>query len=66
MPDARPITRTETPKTPLLVAGDGQGLVEAAAAGLLATNPTIFYSATFAHDQAGLRPANCNTAPSWC
>ncbi|MGD0313825.1 MAG: alpha-(1-_3)-arabinofuranosyltransferase family protein, partial [Acidimicrobiales bacterium] len=54
VPDARPIARTESASDPLLVAGDGQGLVEAAAAGLLASNPTIFYSATFAHDPAGL------------
>ncbi len=54
MPGARQIVRTETPKNPLLVAGDGQGLLEAAAAGLLATKPTIFYSGTFAHDKAGL------------
>ena len=37
-----------------MVAGDGQGLLEAAAAGLLATKPTIFYSGTFDGDQAGL------------
>jgi arabinofuranan 3-O-arabinosyltransferase len=54
VPDARPIARTESASDPLLVAGDGQGLVEAAAAGLLASNPTILYSATFAHDPAGL------------
>ena len=58
VPDARPITRTESPADPLLVAGDGQGLVEAAAAGLLASNPTIFYSATYAGDQAGLDAAS--------
>jgi arabinofuranan 3-O-arabinosyltransferase len=54
VPDARPITRTETQADPLVVAGDGQGLMEGAAAGLLASNPTIFYSATFAGDRAGL------------
>ncbi len=54
VPGARPITRTESPQDPLVVAGDGQGLVAAAAAGLLASNPTIFYSATFAGDRAGL------------
>jgi hypothetical protein len=54
VPGARPITRTETTSDPLVVAGDGQGLMEAAAAGLLASNPTIFYSATFAGDRAGL------------
>ena len=36
------------------MAGDGQGLLAAAAAGLLASKPTIFYSGTFDHDQAGL------------
>ena len=54
VPDARSITRTESPADPLLVAGDGQGLVEAAAAGLLASNPTIFYSATVDGDRAAL------------
>ncbi len=54
VPNARLISRTESPKDPLLVAGDGQGIVEAAGAGLLASNPTIFYSATFAGDRAGL------------
>ena len=54
VPGARPITRTESPSDPLVVAGDGRGLVEAAAAGLLASDPTIFYSATFAGDRAGL------------
>jgi len=53
VPDARPITRAESPTAPLLVAGDGQGLVASAAAGLLASNPTIFYSATYAGDPAG-------------
>jgi hypothetical protein len=50
----RPLVRTETTTTPLLVAGSGAGLVNAAAAGLLAGNPTIFYSASFAHDNPGL------------
>ena len=54
VPGARPITRTESPSDPLVVAGDGQGLMEAAAAGLLASDPTVFYSATFAGDRAGL------------
>ena len=55
VPNARPIVRTETPTAPLLVAGDGQGLVNAAAAGLLANNPTIFYSASYAQNNAGLQ-----------
>jgi arabinofuranan 3-O-arabinosyltransferase len=48
VPEARTIVRTETPQAPLVVDGDGQGLVNAAAAGLLADNPTIFYSASAA------------------
>jgi arabinofuranan 3-O-arabinosyltransferase len=48
VPGARTIVRTETPQAPLVVDGDGQGLVNAAAAGLLADNPTIFYSASAA------------------
>jgi hypothetical protein len=54
VPNARPITRTESPDAPLLVAGDGQGVVAAAGAGLLASNPTILYSGTFAGDKSGL------------
>jgi hypothetical protein len=48
VPSARTIVRTETPQAPLVVDGDGQGLVNAAASGLLAANPTIFYSASSA------------------
>ncbi|MGP0029920.1 MAG: alpha-(1-_3)-arabinofuranosyltransferase family protein [Acidimicrobiales bacterium] len=55
VPGARTIVRTETPEVPLVVDGDGQGLVNAAAAGLLANNPTIFYSASSVHDPSALR-----------
>ncbi len=48
VPGAQPIVRTETPKAPLVVDGDGQGVVNATAAGLLANNPTIFYAASAA------------------
>lgn len=44
--NARPIVRSETTREPLLVAGDGAGLVDAAAAGLLAHDPTIIYDAS--------------------
>ncbi len=54
VPGARSISRTESPSEPLLVAGDGQGLVEAAGAGLLAGNPTVLYSGTYANDRSGL------------
>src|SRR6185437_14169451 len=53
VPGVRPIVRTEPSRDPLVVAGDGQGLLEAAAAGLLASNPTIFYAASFAKGQVG-------------
>jgi hypothetical protein len=55
VPNARPIVRTETAKAPLVVDGDGQGLVNAAAAGLLANDPTIFYSASSTKDPSLLR-----------
>ncbi len=53
----RPLVRTESTASPLLVAGNGQGLVEAAGAGLLAGNPTIIYSASLAHDPNGFARA---------
>ena len=44
--DARPIYRAEPASAPLVIDGSGAGVVEAAAAGLLADNPTIFYAGT--------------------
>ncbi len=43
----RSAIRTEAQTTPLLVAGDGQGLLEAAAFNLFGTKTPIFYSASF-------------------
>jgi hypothetical protein len=48
--DPRPIVRAESLKTPLVVAGSGAGLVNASSIGLLAGNPTIFYSGTLDTD----------------
>ncbi len=62
VPDARPIERAETTERPLLVAGDGVGLVNVAATGLLANNPTILYSATFAKQPARFRQQLANGA----
>ncbi|MBV8462017.1 MAG: DUF3367 domain-containing protein, partial [Acidimicrobiales bacterium] len=42
--DPRPIVRSESTANPLIVAGNGAGLTAAASLGLLAGNPTIFYS----------------------
>ncbi len=42
----RPITRTESTKTPLVVDGDASGIVNASSVGLLQNNPTILYAGT--------------------
>src|SRR5208282_5683459 len=42
--DARPIYRAEPASAPLVLDGSGAGIVAAAAAGMLADNPTIFYA----------------------
>ena len=48
--DPRPIVRTESTKTPLVVDGDASGIVGAASVGLLAGNPTILYAGTLDTD----------------
>ncbi len=42
----RPIVRSESLTAPLIVAGSSSGIVNASAVGLLAGNPTIFFSGT--------------------
>src|ERR1019366_6567333 len=42
----RPVVRAESTAAPLVVSGNGAGLVAASAVGLLAGNPTIFYTGT--------------------
>ncbi len=42
----RPVVRTESTASPLVVAGNGAGLVAASGFGLLADNPTVYYSGT--------------------
>lgn len=54
VPGARPITRAEAATSPILMAGSGQGVVDAADAGLLAGNPTLLYSASFDQDPTAL------------
>jgi hypothetical protein len=44
--DPRPVVRTESTATPLVVDGDANGVVGAASVGLLAGNPTILYAGT--------------------
>ncbi len=48
--DPRPIVSTRTAASPLVVAGDGESLVDAAEAGLLSTDQLILYAATLAAD----------------
>jgi hypothetical protein len=55
--DPRPIVRTESADRPLLVAGDGEGLVELAAAGLLDGAGSVLYSASLADDPDTLAAA---------
>jgi len=55
--DARPIYRAEPASAPLVLDGSGAGIVAAAAAGLLANNPTIFYAGTLDGHERLLREA---------
>ena len=52
---AEPIIRTASTKRPVVLAGDGDGLVDAASAGLLTGHELLLYSASFAADPAQLR-----------
>jgi arabinofuranan 3-O-arabinosyltransferase len=53
--DAEPIVRSAGTDSPVVLAGDGEGLVDAASAGLLSGHELVLYSATYAGDRAGLR-----------
>ncbi|HLI74776.1 MAG TPA: alpha-(1-_3)-arabinofuranosyltransferase family protein [Acidimicrobiales bacterium] len=52
---ARPILRTEGASTPMLVDGDGSGLVAAAGSGLLDGQATVLYAPSYAGDPSGLQ-----------
>lgn len=45
VPRPRPMARAESARAPVVIAGDGNGIVEAAAAGLLGGSPAILYQA---------------------
>ena len=53
--DAPSIVRAQDANAPLVVSGDGEGLVDLAAVGALDDDNVVLYSATFAGDSAGLR-----------
>ncbi|HUI03176.1 MAG TPA: alpha-(1-_3)-arabinofuranosyltransferase family protein [Acidimicrobiales bacterium] len=57
VPGARPIVRAEGAGQPMIVDGDGSGLLDAAAAGLLDGQATVLYSGSYAADPAGLARA---------
>jgi hypothetical protein len=55
--DAPPIVRSASARTPLVVSGDGEGLVDLAAAGGLDARDVVLYSGSFADDLPALRRA---------
>jgi hypothetical protein len=55
--DPMPIVRTESGQRPLVIAGDGEGLVDASNVGLLDGTGVVLYSASYANDPAALRSA---------
>ncbi|MGQ0805110.1 MAG: alpha-(1-_3)-arabinofuranosyltransferase domain-containing protein, partial [Actinomycetota bacterium] len=52
--DVPEIVRTQPASEPLLVAGDGEGLVEMAGLGMLDDGGIVLYSGSFAGDEVGL------------
>ncbi len=55
VPNQTPIVRAETTDAPVVVAGDGEGFIDAADAGVLAGNGVVLSAATYANDPARLR-----------
>lgn len=55
--NAPPIIRTQSAQHPLLVAGDGEGIVDAASAGVIDANQLLLSSAWFADDPEGWEQA---------
>ena len=53
--DPEKIVRTAPQQEPVVLAGDGDGIVDAASAGLLTGHELVLYSASFAHDADALR-----------
>ncbi len=53
--DAPPIVRAAAANRPLIVAGDGEGLVDLAGVGGLGLDGVVLYSGSYANDEAALR-----------
>ncbi|HXY93341.1 MAG TPA: DUF3367 domain-containing protein, partial [Acidimicrobiia bacterium] len=51
----QPIVHTDPATRPLIVAGDGEGLVDLAILGALDPSSVVLYSGSFAHDPSALR-----------
>ncbi|HWE55434.1 MAG TPA: alpha-(1-_3)-arabinofuranosyltransferase family protein [Acidimicrobiales bacterium] len=60
--DPRPVVRTEPLASPVIVAGDGSGIVEAAGAGLLNGGQSILYAAAADHQPTEFADAMGNGA----
>lgn len=60
--DAPNIIRTAPATSPVILSGDGSGLVDASAAGLLSGRELVRYSASMIDDQAELRREQANGA----
>lgn len=60
--DPQPILRAKDATSPVVVAGDGDGLVDLAASGLLDPRRVYLYSGAFAGDRAALRRATTSGA----
>ncbi len=52
-----PIVRTEPVAQPIILAGDGEGMVDASAAGLLAGDNPVLYAGTLDASSGGYQPA---------
>jgi len=61
--DVRSIIRSESARHPVVIWGDGQGLVETASAGLLPRNRPLFYAATV-NNSPKLHPLLSGSSPS--
>ncbi len=57
VPNPRPVVRTESTASPLIVDGSSSGLVEAASTGLLNASPTILYSGSLVNNPAEFNAA---------
>lgn len=53
--NSRPIVRLESPSSPVIIDGDGLGVLEAANSGLLNGNPTLYYSGSYAKNPSKLK-----------